>query len=126
MNTSQGSLRVISYSTAKDASLENRVANYLYHRHVPGCEGIHTSAHRGTVVVRGQLPSQHAKWLCFECCSRVAGVIRLIDNVAVKCDKTGKPLRCRVSTVLDMACETPHRNPNSQLRMTAAPCVRAA
>ncbi|WP_197530482.1 hypothetical protein [Bythopirellula polymerisocia] len=51
MDTLQGSLRVESYRTANDVSLENRIANYLYHRNVPGCEGIQTMAKLGTVVV---------------------------------------------------------------------------
>jgi hypothetical protein len=68
----------------EDLDLENRIANFLYQRQVPRSENIRTNAHLGTVVVRGELPTRHAKWLCIECCRHVAGVIKLIDHVVVK------------------------------------------
>ena len=88
MNASQGSSKLQPPHTAEDVDLENRIANFLHHRHVPGGEQVHTDAHLGRVVVSGKLPSRHAKWLCVECCRRVAGVVNLVDRVIV--DKASK------------------------------------
>lgn len=73
--------------TAADVELENRISRFLHQRHVPNCKRIHARAHLGTVVMSGELPSRHAKWLCFECCRHVAGVIKLIDHVEVKTER---------------------------------------
>ena len=67
----------------EDVELEHRIANFLHQQQVPGSNRIKANAHIGTVVVRGQLPSRHAKWKCMGCCRRVAGVIKLIDKVKV-------------------------------------------
>ena len=66
-----------------DVDLQNRIVNYLLRQHIPGSKGIHADVHAGTVLVSGQLPSRHAKWLCFESCRRVAGVRKLVDQVVV-------------------------------------------
>ena len=81
--------------TIEDIDLEGRIANFLYRQHIPNGERIHADAHLGTVIVRGQLPSRHAKWLCMECCRHVAGVIKLIDHVVVKPDNRRKRVDSR-------------------------------
>ena len=73
---------------AEDALLNRRVRNFLYDRHVPRAQGLNVESHFGTLVVSGKLASKHDKWLCLECCRRVAGVVKLIDNV-----KVSKPKR---------------------------------
>jgi osmotically-inducible protein OsmY len=83
MRASQGSVKLRTPRTVEDVDLENRIANFLFQQHVPSSERIHTDAQVGTVVVSGKLPSRHAKWLCVECCRRVAGVVKLVDHVAV-------------------------------------------
>ncbi len=71
---------------AADLDLENRIASFLDQRSVPhGCQ-VRANAHQGTVVVSGQLESQHEKWLCLETCQRVAGVVRLIDQIVIPAD----------------------------------------
>lgn len=70
--------------TPEDVDLQNRIACFLHQQHVPNAARIHADARCGTVVVSGQVPSRHAKRLCVKCCHRVAGVIKLIDNVKVK------------------------------------------
>ena len=70
--------------SVEDVDLENRIARFLHQRHVPEEEQIRAQALKGTVVVSGRLHSQHAKWLCMECCRHVAGVIKLIDHVTVE------------------------------------------
>lgn len=68
---------------AEDADLERRIANFLLHQKVPHCHQVHANAHSGTVVVTGKLQSRHEKWLCLNTCQRVAGVVRLIDEVVL-------------------------------------------
>lgn len=71
------------YSASMDSELERRLANFLYQREVPGGNCVLLNAQGGVVVVSGVLPTRRAKWLCIECCRRVAGVIRIIDEVTV-------------------------------------------
>ncbi|MCA9238810.1 MAG: BON domain-containing protein [Planctomycetales bacterium] len=66
-----------------DVDLENRIASYLYQQRFPCSRRVKTSAASGTVIVRGRLNSAHEKWLCLNTCQRVAGVVRLIDQLAV-------------------------------------------
>jgi hypothetical protein len=81
-----------SHLTNSDAELERRIANFLYQRHVPGKERIRLVAYQGVVAVSGQIPTRSAKWLCMECCRRVAGVLRVIDNVEIKPAVNERPM----------------------------------
>lgn len=67
----------------EDIDLERRLANFLYQRHVPGSQRVLLDARGGEVAVSGELPTRYAKWLCIECCRRVAGVIKVVDNLRV-------------------------------------------
>ena len=67
-----------------DAELERRIANFLFQRRVPGRECIQLNVYGGVVAVSGRIPTRYARWLCIECCRRVAGVIRVIDNVKIE------------------------------------------
>jgi BON domain len=67
-----------------DAELERRIANFLCQRRVPGRECLQLNVHGGVVAVSGRIPTRYAKWLCIECCRRVAGVLRVIDNVKIE------------------------------------------
>ena len=71
-------------TTEQDIDLQHRLVNFLHARHVPERESVDIDVSGGVVVVRGPLHSDHAKWLCIECCRRVAGVIRLVDQVVVE------------------------------------------
>jgi BON domain len=68
---------------SNDIDLEHRLASFLYQQHVPEGDGIRLNACSGVLVVSGELSSQHAKWLCIECCRRVAGVRKVIDELEV-------------------------------------------
>ena len=76
-----------------DTELERRLTNFLYQRRVPGAEHIQLVAQGGVVAISGRTPTRSAKWLCIECCRRVAGVIRVIDNVEVEAAVTKHPAR---------------------------------
>ena len=66
-----------------DRDLERRVMNFLMGRQVPSLRQIAVEADRGTVTMRGRVYSFHHKQLCINCCTRVAGVVRLIDELTV-------------------------------------------
>ncbi len=66
-----------------DIQLGRRLVNFLYQRQVPGSDHVLLDVRGGVVAVGGELPTRRAKWLCIECCRRVAGVIRIIDDVKV-------------------------------------------
>jgi len=63
--------------------LKRRVISYLVGRRVPALRDIEVSAVGGTVVLRGKVGSFYEKQLCIHCCRRVAGVVRLVDEVDV-------------------------------------------
>ena len=69
---------------AEDALLNRRVMNFLHNREVPAAQGLAVESHFGTLVISGKLASKRDKWLCLECCRRVAGVVKLIDHVRVQ------------------------------------------
>src|SRR5579885_1643281 len=61
-------------------------------RHVMAClreaapeihAAVHVTVIGGTVVVRGKLPTEFEKHACLECCRRVPGVLRLVDELVV-------------------------------------------
>lgn len=69
---------------AGDRDLERRVLNFLISRQVPCAHQIDISADGGVVTLRGRVASYYHKQLCVHCAQRVAGVIRIIDQVRVK------------------------------------------
>jgi osmotically-inducible protein OsmY len=74
---------MVSSTQNADRELERRVVNYLVGRHVPGLRHLAVNADNGIVTLRGQVRSFYEKQLCQHCCQRVAGVVRLVDAVAV-------------------------------------------
>jgi len=51
---------------------------------VPQIQGaLHVTAIGSTVTIRGELPTERAKQLCLDCCRRVPGVLRLVDELIV-------------------------------------------
>ena len=66
-----------------DALLNRRVVRFLADRQVPDATELEVESHFGTVVVSGKVESRHDRWLCLECCRRVAGVIKLVDQLEI-------------------------------------------
>ena len=64
--------------------LQRRVVNFLSGRGIFESHSLDVEAEYGTVVIRGTLPTPHAKRLCLECCRHVAGVTKVIDEVEVE------------------------------------------
>jgi osmotically-inducible protein OsmY len=78
-----GNSLAFSVGSDADRDLERRVMNYLVGRQVPSLRQIAVEADRGTVTMRGRVYSFHHKQLCINCCTRVAGVLRLVDELTV-------------------------------------------
>ena len=53
---------------------------------IPEIQGIHVTVFGGTAVLRGKVRSLSEKRLCLECCRRVPGVTRVIDDLTAPTD----------------------------------------
>ena len=67
-----------------DTDLKSRVSSFLADRLHPALRRLDVRAANGTVTLQGKVSSFHEKQLALSCCQRVAGVIRLIDEVQVQ------------------------------------------
>ena len=63
-----------------DEDLRRRVTNFLVEQEAL-IEQLEVHADRGSVVVTGIVESNLDKEKCLSCCQRVAGVIKLIDQI---------------------------------------------
>jgi osmotically-inducible protein OsmY len=93
----QTSLRPqVHSSDPHDRDLESRVRNYLVGYKMPALGHVRVVAEDGSVFLSGRLCSFYQKQLCINCCRRVAGVIRLIDQLEVSSgDDSRSPRRPR-------------------------------
>lgn len=66
-----------------DLDLERRVLNFLVNRQIPGLRELEVESRGGDLTIRGIVGSFYHKQLCINCCQRVAGVVRLIDELQV-------------------------------------------
>jgi osmotically-inducible protein OsmY len=82
-----------SPANPNDAELEERIRIFLDQRNVPSLRRLNVSAENGTVHLRGKVRSFYEKQLCLSCCKRVAGVMRVVDDIKV--DKRGAALGLR-------------------------------
>jgi osmotically-inducible protein OsmY len=73
----------LSYETDSDRELSRRISNYLVSRHVPGARWLEIESAGGVVTLRGLVRSFYVKQLCLHCCQRVAGVLRVQDELEV-------------------------------------------
>ena len=67
-----------------DEELQFRVKSFLHSRHFPGFENIEVGVENGAVTLHGALSSFYEKQVALSSCQRVAGVITLVDKIAVK------------------------------------------
>ena len=67
-----------------DSSLERRVKHCLDVRNVPNPKHVRVRAGGGIVRLQGWIDSERSKDLLLRCCRRVPGVVRLVDDLAVK------------------------------------------
>ena len=71
------------HNGAHDRDLKHRVTNYLLGYKMPSLRQLQVESDNGTVTIRGKVPSFYQKQLCINCSRRVAGVVRLIDELTV-------------------------------------------
>lgn len=70
-------------SDLEDVDLRRRVLGYLEQRGYPAIRDLTISTNNGSVTLQGKLNSFYEKQICLSTCQRVAGVIRIIDEVEV-------------------------------------------
>lgn len=63
--------------------LQRRIVSYLEQRHYPAIRDLKISTHNGAVTLQGKLNSFYEKQICISTCQRVAGVLRIIDEMEV-------------------------------------------
>jgi len=66
-----------------DHDLERRVSNFLAERLRPSLRELDVEVADGVVTLQGHLHTFYEKQLAISCCQRVAGVLKLIDEVEV-------------------------------------------
>jgi osmotically-inducible protein OsmY len=71
----------IRHST-DDVELERRIINYL-HQRLPMLNEFEVETHAGRVVLRGTASSTIIRERCVDCCRSVAGVLDVVDRMAV-------------------------------------------
>lgn len=69
-----------------DLDLQARVVSYLLHQQVADIRDIEVLAADGIVTMRGEVRSFYHKQLCLACTNRVAGVVQIMDEIAVVSD----------------------------------------
>ena len=74
---------LLYFDQASDRELESRVSRYLHDLNRLAPRRVRVRAKDGTVTLAGQVPSFYDKQLALNCCRRVAGVVRLVDEVRV-------------------------------------------
>jgi len=68
---------------SNDAELKQRIVGYLEQRGYPAIRDLTISTDNGLVTLQGKLNSFYEKQLCLSTCQRVAGVVRIIDEMEV-------------------------------------------
>jgi osmotically-inducible protein OsmY len=67
-----------------DSDLARRVALFLSTQHRPGLRVLEVEARGGVVTLRGRVSTFYEKQLSVQIARRVAGVVRLVDDVMVQ------------------------------------------
>lgn len=69
--------------TDRDVDLRRRVVSFLTDSNMPGLRQLRVDAVDGIVTLNGTVRTYYEKQLSQQRCKRVAGVVRLIDQVEV-------------------------------------------
>jgi hypothetical protein len=86
LETYTGTLSLPDFSspTSADSDLERRVATFLAGQHRYALRLLDIEARSGVVTIRGNVSTFYEKQLSIQLVRRVAGVIRLVDEVNVQ------------------------------------------
>lgn len=66
-----------------DHQMERGISELLKARHILGLRWFHVEARQGIATIRAQVTSAFAHVACYECCRRVAGVRRVVDQIEI-------------------------------------------
>ena len=66
-----------------DADLKRRVESFLFERHRAALRTVEVDVLHGAVVLQGRVNTFYEKQICLNCCQRVAGVLKLVDEIEV-------------------------------------------
>jgi osmotically-inducible protein OsmY len=83
MQTIKQNTALSNHKTREDIDLERRVIGYLFNRQHQALRSVNVDVEGGVVKMSGKLKSFYEKQLCLHCCQRVAGVMRLVDDIQV-------------------------------------------
>ena len=78
-----------------DQDCTPRVTTFLLAHQIPALRRVQVQATGGSVILQGTLRSFYQKQLCMNCCRHVAGVIEVVDRLAVV-SAAENPLQWRV------------------------------
>ena len=70
-------------SEYSDKSLSQRVTTFLCSRHFPEFRQLSVEADNGFVTLSGKLSTHYQKQVALTSCSRVAGVLKMVDQIIV-------------------------------------------
>jgi len=76
--------QLLAECSSDNTALRQRILSFLRTRGIDGLESISVEVHQGIVLLRGRIASPHIRWLCTNCTRRVAGVIRVIDELEIE------------------------------------------
>lgn len=74
---------MLSTETRSSWELKNQITNYLRQQGVSSWQRLNIDVNGGMVTLHGTVPSFYERQLCISC-KRVAGVVRLVDNLKVQ------------------------------------------
>src|SRR5262245_59082288 len=85
LNENSKPLNFLNASSADsaDSELKRRVRTFLSTQHRPGLRKLEVEVSKGTVTLRGRVATFYEKQLSGQLARRVAGVVRLVDDVIV-------------------------------------------
>ena len=66
-----------------DFDLQRRVGAFLAGQHRPALRNLHVNAKAGIVTLRGNVPTFYEREIAVRIARRVAGVVKLIDEIIV-------------------------------------------
>ena len=71
-------------STPSDRRLQRSIRALFRDRQLPNWQELEIHVHGGVATISGEVTSFYQKQLAISCCQHVAGVLQVVDNVAVK------------------------------------------
>jgi len=73
----------VETDSVQDSDLSRRVVSFLNEAHMPGLRHLAVEANNGIVTLSGQVRTYYEKQLGSQRARRVAGVVKLIDQISV-------------------------------------------